>query len=180
MRFIVSDTNTILIRQAHLSDDARLAAFTRQVFQETYGGSIPAHTLALYLDEHLSPLALARDIAEARTALLIAAADRTIHATARLAWHDRPNCVKQEAAIELGRFYIEASQRGTGLSDLLLAACERKAADMNATHIWLCAWEHNPRALAFYQRNKFSIVGKAIVMVGNIAFQDHVLLKALS
>ncbi len=178
MQFIVS--GTIPIHQAHLSDDARLAAFTRLVFEETYGSSIPARTLAQYFDEHLSPQALARDIAEARTALLIAATSRVIHATARLAWRDRPNCIKHEAAIELGRFYVEASQRGTGLANALLAACERAAADMHATHIWLCAWQHNPRAMAFYQRNGYSIAGKAIIMVGNIAFQDHVLVKALA
>ncbi len=178
MPVIVS--GTIPIRQAHLSDDVRIAAFTRQVFEETYGGSIPSNTLAQYFDEHLSPTALARDIAQARSALLIAATDKTVHATGRLVWRNPPECITHADAIALDRFYVGADQRGTGLADALLAACERSASAMHATHVWLCAWEHNPRALAFYKRNGYAIIGKAIILVGNIAFQDHVLLKALS
>ncbi len=177
MAVIVSDT--IPIRPARLSDDTRIAAFMRQVFEETYGSSIPPRTLARYFEEHLSPKAMARDIAQPRSVLLIAAAGNAIHGSGRLIWREPPDCVAQPGAIELGRFYVAADRRGTGLAQALLAACERAASGMRATHVWLCAWEHNSRALAFYRRSGYAIAGKATIMVGNIAFQDHVLLKAL-
>jgi diamine N-acetyltransferase len=168
------------IRPAVPGDATRLATFTRAVFAETYGAAIPSDMLTRYFDQQVTPAALAHDMTDAHATTLIASNDGAICATGRIAWQAQPSCVTYPDAMALSRFYVAAAQRGSGLAAALLAACEHSAISLGATHMWLCAWEHNPRALAFYQRNGYAIVGTAIVNVGAIAFQDHVLLKGIA
>jgi ribosomal protein S18 acetylase RimI-like enzyme len=111
---------------------------------------------------------------------LVATIGNSIIATARLVRGTQPACVTDLQAIEISRFYVAAPLRGSGIAHNLIRACEAEAAARGAPATWLCAWERNARAVAFYTRVGYRSVGATTVMVGNVAFDDHVLLKSLA
>jgi GNAT superfamily N-acetyltransferase len=167
------------IRSAYLSEDAALAAFLRALFTDTYGAVLPAATLAKYLDQCMTPAVVARDIGHASRRMLVAVNARGIIASARLSRAAPPPCVTDASAIGLDRFYLAHAQRGTGLAQQLLEACEAHARAMQACVLWLCVWQHNPRAHRFYARAGYSVIGASDVPVGDVIFRDHVMVKAL-
>jgi GNAT superfamily N-acetyltransferase len=77
-------------------------------------------------------------------------------------------------AVEIARFYVDRRHRGTGLSRELLIHSRHAAWEFAAAAIWLCAWERNPRALAFYRKNGFVDVGVMSIRVPPTLFHDIV------
>lgn len=86
-----------------------------------------------------------------------------------------PACVAVSPAIELHRIYVEASFHGKGLAADLLAALFDRAEEEGAAAVWLGVWEHNPRAIRFYQRSGFVEVGDHVFVVGTDPQRDLVM-----
>jgi ribosomal protein S18 acetylase RimI-like enzyme len=91
----------------------------------------------------------------------------------------RPEGVVARAPIEIVRFYIDAAWHGAGLAQGLMAACEREARTMDGDELWLSAWQKAPRAVAFYRRAGFSIVGTTTFAFGDRQDDDYVMAKPL-
>jgi diamine N-acetyltransferase len=163
----------VCIRPAAPGDAAGLAVLARRVFAATYGGAIPAPTLRAYFDEHMTPARFRAQIAAGR--LLVAVADHQVAGYARVLATPPPACVADARAVELAQLYVDAPYQGHGLGAQLLAA-----AGATAASIWLCAWERNQRALRFYARQGFATVGRMAVHVGEVVFDDLVLVRRLS
>jgi len=52
-----------------------------------------------------------------------------------------------------------------------------EAKSTGSRSIWLGVWEHNPRALAFYKRWGFEIVGRQAFLLGQDLQQDFVMVR---
>jgi ribosomal protein S18 acetylase RimI-like enzyme len=161
-----------IIRRAVADDAARIAALARRVFRATYGAAIPAPTLAAYLDERLTPAALAEQIA-APAPLLVALVRSTLAGYARLTDNPPPACLGDAGAVELGQLYVDAAHQGSGVGAALLDAACAAAEGM----LWLYTWEQNTRALRFYERHGFVAVGRGAVHVRDVVFEDLVLTR---
>lgn len=46
-------------------------------------------------------------------------------------------------------------------------------------NIWLCAWEENRRALAFYRKHGFEAFGAMPVFVDTVRFEDILLRRSI-
>jgi len=58
---------------------------------------------------------------------------------------------------------------------MLMQDVHQAAHEFHGRHIWLSAWERNPRAIAFYKKQTFVDVGGAFFMVGPDEQKDRVL-----
>lgn len=159
------------IRPALPADAPALAALARRVFAATYGIAIPAPTLRDYMRERFTAASFSAQIAA--DTLLVAVAAGGLAGYARLDRTPAPECVGVQAAVELAQLYVDPKQQGRGLGAALLAgACSAAGAP-----VWLCAWERNQRALRFYARHGFAPVGDIQVRVGDVVFDDLVLVR---
>ena len=59
----------------------------------------------------------------------------------------------------------------------LLAACLDAARAAGATDLWLGVWQENPRAIAFYRKHGFEIVGEKTFVVGSDPQTDWVMAR---
>jgi ribosomal protein S18 acetylase RimI-like enzyme len=160
----------ICVRPAVAGDALGLVALARRVFAATYGLAIPAPTLQAFLHEYMTPEAFGAQIAAA-TPLLVALIGGDLIGYTRIGQDPPPACVGDSSAVELAQLYVEPTHQGRGVGAQLLAAA------MAAIHapIWLCAWEQNQRALRFYARHGFTVVGRTKVYVREVVFEDLVL-----
>ena len=83
--------------------------------------------------------------------------------------------IEDVAPAELRKFYVAPAHHGRGVADKLmrhaLASLER---DCPAA-IWLSVYSENPRAIAFYERWGFHIVGTQEFLVGSDRQKDFVM-----
>ncbi len=170
-------TSSFNVRRAKPHDVPRVAQLLRDVFSETYGHAIPNDTLNRYLDTAFAEGVIVEDMLNNRSACLLVLDGDDLAGVSELVMHSPPACVRVPDAIEISRFYIHAAYRGTGAADALLTSCEQHVRDLGRSTLWLCAWEHNPRAIAFYGKRGFAQVGTMDIVVEGVIFHDAVMLK---
>jgi len=82
-------------------------------------------------------------------------------------------------AIELSRIYVETKITAQGIGTALLQRSVDTARGKNKKTIWLGVWEHNLRAISFYERFGFEIFGGHVFMLGDDEQTDLLMKKSL-
>ena len=75
--------------------------------------------------------------------------------------------LREPKGMELERIYVLAGFQGRGMGARMLDWICGHARSAGKTYLWLGVWEHNPRAIAFYERQGFVTFGKHPYDIGN-------------
>ena len=113
------------------------------------------------------------ELADPHATFLIAEIEGAPAGYAKLLASDAPNCVKGDAPIEIVRLYVDQKFHGSGIAHTLMQACFNHAIQAAHQTIFLGVWEHNPRAIAFYRKWEFEIVGSHVFQMGDVAQNDY-------
>ncbi len=167
---------SIQIRTAGPSDHVLLAELGRQTFYDAFAADNTPEDIEAYLAGAFSPQKQAAELADPGTRFLIAELDGEPVGYARLRQDLPPGSIPGERPVEIVRFYSRKEWIGRGVGAALMHACLDEARRRGCDTIWLDVWEQNPRAIAFYKKWGFEIVGKALFTVG--ADIQHDLLMA--
>lgn len=162
-----------MIRQASTDDASRLAEFGRRVFAETFGPRNTPENMSAYLASAFGETKQRSEIGDPDGITLVSE-DGSLNGYAQLRLTRVPKCVPDRGAIELIRFYVDASQQGRGLAHELMTATLAAAAE-RASSVWLGVWEHNARAIAFYSKWHFVDVGSHVFMLGADEQTDRIM-----
>jgi GNAT superfamily N-acetyltransferase len=174
------DADWLALRQLGPADDAvRLSALMRAAFQAAYHQTTTPENLARFLDASYTPARQAAELADPDivTWVLTDLSDWIGYAQLRLA-SSRPDGVPMSAA-ELGRIYLLPEWQGSGAARQLLAAVEAEARTRGHADLWLLVYPPATRAVRFYERQGFRIVGTAPFQYGAVTETDWVMLKPL-
>jgi ribosomal protein S18 acetylase RimI-like enzyme len=166
-----------LIRPATLDDAADLADLGALVFRHTYGAAIPLAILDAYLARTFTPAALQQALRHNATSYLVATQAGHLVGYSKCAITAPPACVQGAKASELVNLYIHPAHQSNGIGKQLLQQAIQVAAAQHLTTLWLCVWQANQRAVDFYLRFGFTVVGKTEVYVDHVVFDDWVMQK---
>lgn len=83
---------------------------------------------------------------------------------------------RDQNAIEVERIYVDKDFQNQKIGQLLLDYAIRKGTGGDFDFIWLGVWEHNGRAIRFYERNGFAFFGKHEFRLGT-DLQTDLLMK---
>lgn len=80
---------------------------------------------------------------------------------------------------ELRRIYVDGDLHGRGVAAMLMRACLDEAGAQGRDWIWLGTNVNNERALRFYEKAGFAVVGERDFTVGTTVEHDYVLAREL-
>ncbi len=168
-----------MIRRAMPADAAALAAFAERAFRATFGAqnspeNMDAHCAAAY-GESIQ----AREISAPEMETLVAVQGDQLIAYAQLRWGAAAGCVSAAKPAEILRLYVDHAYHGKGVARDLMNRLFALAGGGGADRIWLGVWEHNPRAIAFYQKHGFTPVGDHVFRLGDDPQRDLILVRPL-
>jgi len=166
------------LRSATGADAAALAEFAAHVFEQTFGPENTAEDMADYLRTTYSPELQREEIAEAGAEVLLAEVNGAIVGYSYFRAGPAPDCVSAERPFEISRFYVDREQHGRGIASALMDRTLAAAASLGDA-IWLSVWEHNGRALSFYRRYGFEVVGERGFQLGSDLQRDLLMAKPL-
>jgi ribosomal protein S18 acetylase RimI-like enzyme len=66
------------------------------------------------------------------------------------------------------------------VAQLLMAECVAEARRRGGRTLWLGVWQENPRAIAFYRKAGFGVVGTTAFRLGSQVQDDHVMALELT
>lgn len=170
---------SIHIRHGVLEDAPALAALAARTFTDAFAADNRPEDLQAHLESSYGVAQQSQELSDPNEITLLVFAAETLIAFAQVRRKIPPECVTQAQAIEVHRFYVDRLAHGKGVAQALMAAVKSAAKDFEAKHLWLSAWERNPRAVAFYAKMGFEIVGNADFVVGSDVQTDHIMVASL-
>ena len=82
-------------------------------------------------------------------------------------------------AVEVERIYVARAHHKKQIGSQLINFAIDIALDKKLDYIWLGVWEHNHRAIAFYERNGFQIFSKHDFVLGDDVQTDLLMKRGL-
>ncbi len=165
----------VTICRGSVNDAAELAEFAARTFEEAFAAQNKPEDMRAHLSANYGLEQQAAELADPTVATILGRSNGEILAYAQVRRSTPPPCVNNAAPVELHRFYVDRRAHGSGLASELMQEVHRAANEFEGRHIWLSVWERNPRAIAFYRKERFADVGSTYFMVGPDQQVDRVL-----
>jgi GNAT superfamily N-acetyltransferase len=157
----------IMIRRAVPADAEMLAQLAARTFYDAFESSNTPENMQAYMSAAFDLPGVERELADPSSKFLIAEVGGEPAGYAKLYEGEVPECVTGPDPIEIVRLYVEQRWWGSGVGRALMETCLDEARESGYRTIYLGVWEQNHRALAFYRKWRFEIVGSHILMVGD-------------
>lgn len=179
------------IRPAEEIDVAALVRLSINSFRNAFEPDNPKSDVDLYVEENFSFEQLRAQVLEPSNLFLLLFIEPITEETSLPEEASRPvgytklrmgppeSCVTGENPVEIERFYLDASAIGKGLGSTLMRACLAEARGRGYQTVWLGVWEYNHRAIAFYKRWGFTIVGSHPFQQGTETQTDLIMQRAI-
>lgn len=168
------------IRHATLADAVALARVAEACFRETFGPSNSAADMEAYCRETYGEALQGAEIANPGMVTLLAESAGELIGLCQLHPLRHSPCVAAARPLEIYRLYVRGDWHGARVGHRLMEAARREAVDRGCDVIWLGVWEHNPRAIAFYRRQGFTVVGEQPFQLGTDTQRDLVMRVGLA
>jgi ribosomal protein S18 acetylase RimI-like enzyme len=150
------------LRQAGTGDAAELLEFAARTYSETFSPVNTPENMKAYMESAFTMAQLEEEMLDAHALFLLVEIDGFLCAYAKLLADKPPDCIPDENAIEIVRFYVDRPWHGSGLASTLMEACLAEAKKRGFKTIYLGVWERNFRAQAFYGKWNFVRVGEHV------------------
>lgn len=166
----------VLVSQAQKKDLEKLREISIQTFAETFAESNSEEDMQKYFAENLNEEKLKSELENPNSEFYFAKNNAEILGYLKLNFDEAQTEQKLQNAMEIERIYILKAFLGQKIGQLLFEKAIEVAKNHQCEHIWLGVWEHNERALKFYEKNGFKIFDKHDFVLGN-DIQTDLLMK---
>jgi ribosomal protein S18 acetylase RimI-like enzyme len=173
------DLAGISVRKATAADAGLLADLGARTFHATFAADNSKADMSAYLARSFSADIQARELADSGTTFLVVDCEGAPVGYARLRSGGAPACVVGTMPIEIVRFYSDMPWIGRGVGGALMRACLGHATSLGCDVVWLDVWEHNTRAIGFYEREGFTIVGEQDFVLGSDVQRDLLMARGV-
>ena len=168
------------MRVATPADARALAAFAERTFRETFAPDNAASDLDMYCQQTFGEAKQLGELSDAACTILLVETEGVPVAYAQLRWQSHSAAVEQSRCpAELQRFYVDTPWQGQGLAKALMARLMVSLAENDVDVLWLGVWEHNPRAITFYNKHGFQVAGEHKFLLGADMQRDLVMVRPI-
>lgn len=166
----------ISLRLARHADAAALSLISTATFLETYHASMPFQDIAKHCLTGLSEAFYANWLADPAITLWLAEHREMQNPVAFLALTppDLPEIETTRHDLEVRRIYALSGVQGSGLGRKMMRAAMDEARSQGKHRLLLGVSKKNAKAIAFYQKTGFEIIGARQIRFGDSYYQDHV------
>ena len=162
------------VRYARPDEAAGLNEFARNQFVATFADANTAADMQAYCAAEFTAAAMRERIESRSHGVLVVDGDSEPAGYALL------ETVEAGATLEIKRFYIAGRWHGSGLARQLMSAVEDHALALGQNSLVLGVWEHNPRAIRYYEKCGFSVCGAQDFMLGSDRQRDLIMRHELT
>jgi len=167
------------IRTATAADAEILTELAWRTFHDAFSPMNSPENMEAYMRQNFTLQKFSAQLADPRATFLIAEIETAPVAFAKLYDGDVPDCVRSSAPIEIERFYVDLQFHGRGIAHTLMQACFDCARQSGHNTLYLGVWENNHRAIAFYRKWGFEVVGSHVFQMGDEAQNDLLMERRL-
>ncbi|WKN40907.1 GNAT family N-acetyltransferase [Tunicatimonas pelagia] len=145
----------------------KLQEIGKRTFAETYSSGNSEENMTEYLKSQFSTKKLETELTDKNTAFYFAKLGGKVIGYLKINLGQSQTEIKDGNALEIERIYVLKEFQGKKVGQLLCKKAVELARKQNVDYVWLGVWEHNPRAIRFYEKNGFVAFDSHIFKLGN-------------
>ena len=165
----------ISIRLGTPVDNTLLAELGKRAFYDAFAKDNKPEDMAAYLAASFGPDIQANLLADPNNTFLIAEIDQSLVGYSQTHLGSSSPVVEGVRLLEIVRFYSDKRWIGRGVGPALMSASINFAEQKECDVIWLGVWQKNSRAIAFYKKWGFEVVGTQTFQLGSDLQHDFVM-----
>jgi len=170
-------TLTPTLKIATVADAEWLVDMARKVFFDTFETYYEPDVFHSYTDEAFTVAQFQKELVDPSATFVVAWEADTPTGYLKLKRNYLPEVLKGYQALEISRLYVDQQWHGRGIAQMLMNEALETAKRENYPHIWLGVWPPNARAIRFYEKYGFEIVGKHPFQMGDLLEEDLVMVR---
>ena len=156
----MNPTNPALsLRVADFADLASLLDVAQTSFVQAFTEGNKPENVQAYLSQAFTPVQLEKEWRNPASTFLLASLEGKLVGYTKVNFAAAQTDVQDPDSLEVARLYTLEEVWGRGVGQFLLDAALAFAKGKGRTFVWLGVWEHNARAIRFYEKNGFMAFG---------------------
>lgn len=167
------------VRTCAIEDVKTLRALAIKTYRETFDFHNNEENMKAYLEEAYNLPKLKRELQTEASSFYFLYDQGVLMGYLKVNDFLAQSDVHDPESLELERIYILADYHGKGYGKILMDKAIEVANEKDKKYIWLGVWEHNDKALAFYQKHGFYQFGAHDFVMGDDAQTDYLMRKNL-
>jgi ribosomal protein S18 acetylase RimI-like enzyme len=148
-------TKTYRILKSEVLDLSELLEVARKAFIQAFTANNKPENVKAYLDEAFTLEQFQEEYQNEGSTFFKLVSGTQIIGYTKVNLTPAQTDVHDPESLEIARLYLLDEFIGLGLGKMLLEQAIDFAKEKQKKYIWLGVWEHNPRAISFYERNGF-------------------------
>ncbi len=169
----------IIIVRVEAGDMQALQSVSRQTFSETFAAHNSEEDMHKYLSEKLSLEVLTAEWNNKQSQFFFAYEGDKVVGYLKLNTGDAQTEKQGDNALEVERIYVISSCHGKQVGRLLFEKAHEIACEKKVDFMWLGVWEHNQKAIRFYEKNGLTVFDKHLFKLGSDEQTDLMMKKTL-
>ncbi len=147
------------LREAEFTDLATLLEVAQTSFVQAFTEGNKPENVQAYLSQAFTLLQLEKEWRNPASTFLLASLEGKLVGYTKVNLAAAQTDVQDPESLEVARLYTLEEVWGKGVGQFLLDAALAFAKEKGKTFVWLGVWEHNARAIRFYEKNGFKTFG---------------------
>lgn len=165
----------LYFRQCDSTDLDSLVQLSKITFSDAFEKDNDPHDFRVYLQEAFGSKQLAKELSNKNTFFYFVYDGQELVGYFKLNVESAQSDVQDPKALEIERIYVLNEHQGKKIGSRMLKRIAEKAKEMHKQYIWLGVWEHNPKAIRFYQNHGFVKFGEHPYFIGTDEQTDWLL-----
>lgn len=167
-----------MIRLLTSEDRDILQVISRETFIDTFGAENTLEDMKSYLEATYALERLEKELLSAEITYYFIYENEAIAGYLKLN-QGSSQTEPVEDGLEIERIYIRKEFKRKGLGKMLVNFAIKQALINQKKTLWLGVWEHNEKALKFYEALEFSRFGEHVFWLGQDRQVDYLMGKAI-
>lgn len=151
--------NSLQIRKANSGDLEPLLTMAKTAFLQAFTAGNKPENVAAYLSEAFTLPQFEKELNNPASTFFVAVLEGEIIAYTKVNLVPAQTDVHDPDSLEIARLYVLEDYLGSGIGKKLLETAIDFAQLHQKNYIWLGVWEHNARAIRFYEKNGLRFFG---------------------
>lgn len=165
----------ISIRKAQFKDLGDLLYMARTAFLQAFTAGNKPENVEAYLAEAFTLGQFEKELTNPASTFFVAEQENEIIAYTKVNSVPGQTDVHDPESLEIARLYVLEEHLGSGLGKRLLDTAIDFAKQNQKKYLWLGVWEHNARAIRFYEKNGLRIFGSHPFPFGDEVQTDYLM-----
>ncbi len=167
-------------RKCTYADLEQLTQISKRTFIEAFEKDNDPVDFKNYIEKAFATETIQQELTNQATQFFFVYTENTLVGYFKLNVGNAQTDIKLEDSIELERIYVLSRFQGLRLGERMLSKIKELARRQHKTILWLGVWEHNERAIQFYQRQGFEKFGTHPYFIGTDEQTDWLMRFELS